>query len=153
MQEAERLETELADLQAEQTARGIVVTLGNEVLFATDSDELKSGAQRSLDQLADFLQEHPERALLIEGHTDSRGTAAHNADLSERRAESVARALVERGIAAERLRPVGLGEGYPVASNDTDAGRQQNRRVEVVVSGKDGRFPAEARRSVARESG
>lgn len=152
MQEAERLERELQDLEAEETARGIVVTLGDDVLFDTASDQLKPGAERAIDRLADFLDQHPERRLLIEGHTDSRGTDAYNRDLSERRAEAVARALEERGISPDRVRPVGLGEGYPVASNDTSAGRQQNRRVEVVISDRNGRFPQEARRSVARES-
>ncbi len=151
-QETERLQQELSDLQAEQTARGIVLTLGNNVLFETDSDELKPGAERSMDQLAAFLEEHPERRLMIEGHTDSRGTEAHNRDLSERRAEAVAEALEERGIPDGRLQPVGLGEGYPVASNASSAGRQQNRRVEVVISDKEGRFPENARRTVARQS-
>ncbi|HEX7063274.1 MAG TPA: OmpA family protein [Woeseiaceae bacterium] len=152
-QEAERLQQELSDMQAEQTARGIVLTLGNNVLFETDSDELKPGAERSMDQLAAFLEEHPERRLMIEGHTDARGTDEHNRDLSERRAEAVADALEERGIPDDRLQTVGLGEAYPVASNDSSAGRQQNRRVEVVISDKQGRFPEGARRTVARQSG
>lgn len=152
MLETERLERELADLEAEQTERGIVLTLSDAVLFATDSDELKSGAYRALDRLADFLEDNPERRLLIEGHTDARGTDEYNQDLSERRAESVAEALMERGIASDRLRPVGLGEEYPVASNETSAGQQQNRRVEVVISKDDGTFPPAADRTVAREA-
>lgn len=146
---ARRLERELADLEAEQTARGIVLTLSDDVLFATDSDELKAGAYRAVDRLADFLEKNPERRLLIEGHTDARGTDEHNQDLSERRAESVAVALMQRGIRSDRLRPVGLGEAYPVASNDTTAGQQQNRRVEVVISDDDGSFPEAADRTVA----
>lgn len=150
MQEAERLEQELADLEAEQTERGIVLTLSDDVLFATNSDALKGGAYRALDRLAEFLNDNPERRLLIEGHTDARGTDEYNRDLSERRAEAVAEALMERGIASDRLRPVGLGEAYPVASNDTSAGQQENRRVEVVISNDDGSFPAAADRTVAR---
>lgn len=150
MQEAERLERELADLEAEQTERGIVLTLSDDVLFATDSAELKGGAYRAMDRLAEFLDKNAERRLLIEGHTDSRGTDEYNRDLSERRAEAVAEALMERGIRSDRLRPLGLGEEYPVASNDTTAGRQENRRVEVVISDDDGTFPEAADRSVAR---
>jgi len=138
--EANRLADEL---EAEQTNRGLVLTLGD-VLFDTGGAELKAGAEVSLDRLAAFLNENPERRLLIEGHTDSRGSDEFNEGLSEDRADSVAEALVERGIATERLRSVGLGESYPVASNDSTAGMQQNRRVEIVVSNDDGTFPESA---------
>jgi outer membrane protein OmpA-like peptidoglycan-associated protein len=80
--------------------------------------------------------------LLVEGHTDSRGTEAFNTELSGRRANAVAEALVQRGVPSDRLRAVGLGESYPVAGNDTPEGMQQNRRVEIVVSDPDGAFPA-----------
>ena len=145
--EANRLADELStlegELEAEQTNRGLVLTLGD-VLFDTGGAELKAGAEVSLDRLAAFLNENPERRLLIEGHTDSRGSDEFNEGLSEDRADSVAEALVERGIATERLRSVGLGESYPVASNDSTAGMQQNRRVEIVVSNDDGTFPESA---------
>lgn len=153
IEEANRLADELnameGELEAERTERGLVLTLGD-VLFDTNGDELKAGADVSVDRLAAFLNENPERRLLIEGHTDARGAEEYNKDLSERRADAVAEALVERGIPSERLRSVGLGEEYPVASNDTSAGMQQNRRVEIVVSNADGSFPAPAeQRAVA----
>jgi outer membrane protein OmpA-like peptidoglycan-associated protein len=149
-EEANRLQQELSDLQAEQTERGVVLTL-EDVLFETDEAELKPGADLAIDRLADFMRDHPERRLLIEGHTDARGAEQYNQRLSLQRAYAVTEALVERGIETNRLRPVGLGEAYPVASNDTTAGRQQNRRVEIVISEADGSFDENARRTpVAR---
>jgi len=145
--EANRLADELnaleGELEAEQTNRGLVLTLGD-LLFDTGGAELKEGAEVSMDRLAAFLNENPERRLLIEGHTDSRGTDDFNKELSAKRADAVAEALVERGIPSARLRSVGLGEDYPVAGNDSAAGMQQNRRVEIVVSNDDGTFPASA---------
>lgn len=149
IQEATRLADELAELEAEETARGLVLTLSDDVLFETDSADLKDGAQRAMGRLADFLNDYPEHRLLIEGHTDSRGADEYNERLADSRADAVAETLVQRGIASDRLRPVGLGESYPVASNDTTAGRQQNRRVEIVVSAKDGSFPEGADRSTS----
>lgn len=145
-QEALELQQALADLQAKQTKRGMVLTLGD-VLFDTDKAILKPGAQVTMDRLAAFLNDYPERHLLIEGHTDSRGTDEYNLSLSTRRARAVREALVDRGITPERLRAVGLGEEYPVASNDSRAGQQQNRRVEIVVSDDEGDFPAAAERT------
>jgi outer membrane protein OmpA-like peptidoglycan-associated protein len=150
--EAKRLQQELSDLQAKQTERGVVLTL-DDVLFETDAAELKAGASMAMNRLADFLRDQPDRRLLIEGHTDGRGSEEYNERLSLQRAYAVTEALVERGIASNRLRPVGLGESYPVASNETTAGRQQNRRVEIVVSEDDGSFAEEARRTpVARRN-
>ncbi len=150
--EAQRLQQELSDLEAEQTDRGVVLTL-EDVLFETDAAELKPGAARAMNRLADFLRDDPDRRLLIEGHTDARGAEDYNQRLSLQRAYAVTEALVERGIATNRLQPVGLGEAYPVASNDTTAGQQQNRRVEIVVSDADGTFDTDARRApVARRN-
>lgn len=138
--EAEALAAEIQALKAEQTESGMVFTLGD-VLFDTDRAELKPGAQSALDRLAGFLGENPARQVRVEGHTDSTGSPSYNSLLSRDRAQSVADALTARGIAAERLRVRGMGEAYPVATNDTEAGRQENRRVEVVVSGSGGQFP------------
>jgi outer membrane protein OmpA-like peptidoglycan-associated protein len=131
--EARRLQDELKDLQTEQTERGLILTLGD-VLFDTDKAELKPGAQSSIEQIAEFLSTNPDRRLLIEGHTDSRGTDEYNDSLSQRRADAVKNALLAEGIAADRIRAAGLGEAHPVATNDTVAGRQQNRRVDVVIA-------------------
>lgn len=130
---------QLAELQAKQTERGPVVTLGD-VLFDTGKATLKPGADLSLDRLASYLRAHPQTKVLIEGNTDSTGTPELNQALSERRAEAVANALVGRGVSADAVRTLGRGEDYPVASNQTAAGRQQNRRVEIVFSDASGRF-------------
>ncbi len=134
------LADELETLKAEKTERGMVLTLGD-VLFNTDESNLKPGAEKTLDRLAAFLADNPDRNLLIEGHTDSRGDREYNEDLSYRRANAVRTALIGRGIAPARMAAKGLGESYPVATNDTNAGRQENRRVEIVISDKAGQFP------------
>ena len=126
------LRADLADLQAQQTQRGYVVTLGD-VLFEVDRAELKPGAARTLDQLARALSDDRSATISIEGHTDSTGGAQYNADLSLRRADSVKGYLAMHGIDPARITTQGLGQEYPVASNATESGRQQNRRVEVVV--------------------
>jgi outer membrane protein OmpA-like peptidoglycan-associated protein len=143
---AEALERELAELEARQTERGPVLTL-SDVLFDTDEAQLKPGAMSTVDRLAQFMAEHPDRRLLIEGHADARGTEAYNRKLSERRAAAVREALVDDDVASDRIRIAGLGEDYPVASNDTRAGMQANRRVEIVISDSDGQFPAGTIRS------
>ena len=138
--EAAELRALVDELQAKQTERGLVLTLGD-VLFDVNRAELKPGAMSTMDRLAQFLEENDGYALIIEGHTDSTGEADYNESLSAIRAGAVRTALVARGIDERRLRSLGLGEAYPVASNDTAAGRQQNRRVEIIVSNADGEFP------------
>jgi outer membrane protein OmpA-like peptidoglycan-associated protein len=132
--EAQRLELaqQIALLQARQTDRGIVLTLGD-VLFATGSSTLKPGAIDNLDRLATFLDKYGDRTALIEGHTDSMGSNAYNEDLSLRRADSVKGYLATHGVASVRLASVGKGESFPVAGNESAGGRQQNRRVEVII--------------------
>lgn len=130
---AARLKQELAALQAQQTERGMVLTLGD-VLFDTGRAELKPGAFTTIDRLATFLRENPERRVAIEGHTDSVGSDSFNQGLSQRRAESVRAALSSRGIDGARITAQGMGEAVPVANNNTAEGRQRNRRVEVVIS-------------------
>jgi outer membrane protein OmpA-like peptidoglycan-associated protein len=127
-----KLQMELAEINAKKTDRGIVLTLGD-VLFEFDRAELMSGASRTINKLAQFLIEYETRNLLIEGHTDSIGTPEYNLDLSRRRAEAVRTALMEKEIEPDRINTKGYGEDYPVASNLTEAGRQQNRRVEVII--------------------
>jgi len=130
---------QLADLQAKKTDRGMVVTLGD-VLFDTGQATLKPGANLALNRLATFLSANPQTKIIIEGHTDSRGSDEYNEVLSERRARAVATELMSRGLAADQLQTLGRGKGYPVASNDTPEGRQRNRRVEIVFSDASGRF-------------
>jgi outer membrane protein OmpA-like peptidoglycan-associated protein len=131
-QEAARAQAELEQLKATPTPRGSVMTLGD-VLFDTGRAELKPGAARKLDQLVQFLMEHPERRVQIDGFTDSVGTDAYNEELSQRRADSVKAALLSRGVDASRVSTEGYGKAYPVANNSDSGGRQLNRRVEVVI--------------------
>ncbi len=127
------LQQQLADLQAKQTERGLIITL-NDVLFNVDRAELSAEGMRTAQKLADVLMQEPQSVVLVEGFTDSTGTPAHNLDLSQRRAESVRNALIGLGVPANKIATRGYGEAYPVASN-TDAGsRQLNRRVEIVLS-------------------
>lgn len=132
-----QLEVELKDLNAKQTERGLVITLGD-VLFDTNKAQLKPGATRSLQKLADFLKEYPERQAQIEGYTDSTGSAEHNQELSERRADAVRMSLVRMGISTDRIITRGYGPDSPVAGNDTPTGRQMNRRVEIILSDENG---------------
>lgn len=145
--ETESAQQQLAELQAKQTERGMVLTLGD-VLFDTGAASLKPGAASVLDRVAQFMQKNPDTKILIEGHTDSRGSDDYNQGLSERRAMAVASALSIRGVDAGRVQAVGRGEALPVASNDSDAGRQQNRRVEMVFSDESGKFAAGANASL-----
>lgn len=131
-QQVEELQKQLADLHAKQTERGMVLTLGD-VLFDTGKATLKPGAQSTLDRLAAFMRQSPDSSVVIEGHTDSVGSEEYNLDLSQQRAEAVRSALVSRNVDANRVAAVGKGKSEPVAGNNTAAGRQQNRRVEIVI--------------------
>ncbi|PRC93014.1 OmpA family protein [Solimicrobium silvestre] len=136
---AAQLEAELADLAAKKTDRGMVITLGD-VLFGTDLSRLNSNGMHTAQKLADVLNQNPQRTVLIEGFTDSTGTAPYNQELSERRAKAVRSALQDMGIAAERIAIRGYGQDFPVASNDTAGNRQMNRRVEIVLSDDNGKI-------------
>ncbi|MGC4077890.1 MAG: OmpA family protein [Rubrivivax sp.] len=135
--EAERrnaqLQAELRELNAAKTERGMVVTVGD-VLFATGRAELNAGGVRRLEPLGRFLKDHPQRRARIEGYTDSTGSPATNLELSRRRAEAVMAALLDMGVARSQLSTEGRGESMPVADNGNAAGRQMNRRVEIVLA-------------------
>lgn len=131
----ERLRQQLnVILETRETARGLIVNL-SDVLFDTAKSTLKPGAREKLAKVSGILVTHPDLKIEIEGHTDSVGSDSYNQGLSERRAESVRAYLVSQRIAPQTITTVGFGESRPVATNDTAAGRQQNRRVELVVSG------------------
>ncbi len=136
---ARQLESQLRDLEAKKTDRGMVVTLGD-VLFDTNRAELKPGGMRNVQKLADFFKQYPQRRLVIEGFTDSTGSNTRNLELSEKRANSVRLALLDMGVGTERITARGYGESYPAAGNDTAAGRQLNRRVEITVSDDGGKI-------------
>lgn len=126
------LQRQLAELEAKATERGLVVTLGD-LLFASGTAELNSG-NNHLSKLAGFLNKYPERTTLIEGHTDSVGSEDYNQGLSQRRADAVKNYLVAQGIDTSRIAASGKGESAPVGSNASATGRQQNRRVEVIIA-------------------
>ncbi|WP_339799846.1 OmpA family protein [uncultured Marinobacter sp.] len=130
--EARELQRQIDELEAEATDRGLVLTLGD-VLFATGSASIQGGSNQNLEKLVNFLNQYPERQVLIEGHTDNVGSAELNRNLSRQRAESVRRYLESRGVDGRRLSVTGYGFERPVASNDSATGRQQNRRVEVII--------------------
>jgi outer membrane protein OmpA-like peptidoglycan-associated protein len=132
-QQAAELQRQLEILQAKPTDRGLVLTLGD-TLFATGKSELKSGASANLDRITAFMTEYPKRTAAIEGFTDSMGSDDMNQSLSERRANSVKNYLVAQGVSSARLTAAGRGENSPIADNESAAGRQQNRRVEVVIN-------------------
>lgn len=127
-QKAADLQRQIAELNAKPTERGLVVTLGD-VLFDTGKAELKSGATTNLAKLATFLNQHQNRSVMIEGHTDTVGNADYNQALSQRRADSVKGWLMKQGIHSDRLVTAGKGETSPVSGNDSASGRQLNRRV------------------------
>ncbi|MFI4980000.1 MAG: OmpA family protein [Nevskiales bacterium] len=131
-QKNDELQAQLAAMQAKKTDRGMVLTLGD-VLFSTGRADLKAGSVANLDRLVTFLGQSPDRTVRIEGHTDNRGGQSLNQALSQKRADSVAMYLTGRGVASNRITAIGEGYDSPVADNTTDAGRQANRRVEVVI--------------------
>jgi outer membrane protein OmpA-like peptidoglycan-associated protein len=133
------LALELKNLHARPTPRGMVITL-SDVLFDTNQSSLKADGREQLDRLATFLKAYPERKALIEGFTDNVGSNAHNEGLSHRRAEAVKSALMDRGIAMDRIGTQAYGESNPVAGNDSAVGRQLNRRVEIVLSDETGKI-------------
>lgn len=137
--EAEQLKARLSDLQAKQTERGIVLTLGD-VLFDFDEANLKPGGEQAARRVAKFMHDYPDRRIRIEGYTDSKGPESYNQKLSQRRAQSVKEAIVSQDIDSSRIVTQGYGEAYPVASNDNRAGRQRNRRVEIVISDAEGQL-------------
>jgi outer membrane protein OmpA-like peptidoglycan-associated protein len=132
-QQAAELQRQIDVLQAKPTDHGLVLTLGD-VLFTTGRADLKPGATGNLNKLVAFLDKYPDRSVAIQGYTDSVGSEDYNQGLSERRANSVKSYLAGQGIGSTRLSASGKGRSDPVADNDSAAGRQQNRRVEVVIS-------------------
>jgi outer membrane protein OmpA-like peptidoglycan-associated protein len=111
----------------------LAVTLRGDVTFSTGSATVQPGLHDELNRIANVLQQYPQTRILVEGHTDSVGSDAANMDLSRRRADAVKNLLVQKGVAPSRIRTAALGETMPIAPNDTAAGRQRNRRVEIKI--------------------
>lgn len=132
-QQAKGIKQTVAGATVERVGEGIQVTFASGLLFGFDSEQILSDAATNLHNLAVSLNQYPNTDVLIVGHTDASGTTAYNQALSERRAQAAADYLVSQGVTASRLRTTGRGELEPVASNDTDAGRALNRRVEVAI--------------------
>lgn len=126
------LTRQLENLQLRQTESGVVVTLGD-VLFASGQAQLVEGGRSSLEEVVDLLQTEPDKKIRVEGHTDSSGDAEANLKLSEQRAQAVRDALISLGVASDRISAAGMGEDFPIASNEDEAGRAQNRRVDVIL--------------------
>jgi len=129
---AASLRRRLEYLELRETDRGVVVTLGD-VLFASGETSLQPEARAHLDDVMKLLASEPDKRIRIEGHTDSTGSASANMRISRRRAEAVRDAPAEKGIGADRIEAVGMGEDFPIASNETAEGRSQNRRVDVIL--------------------
>lgn len=136
---AAQLQGQLDDLSAKKSERGMVITMGD-VLFGTDQARLNPDGMHTAQKLAEVLQQNPQRSVLVEGYTDSTGNTTHNQELSERRAAAVRDALTGLGIAGDRVAVHGYGPAYPVATNDSSSNRQLNRRVEIVLSGDNGKI-------------
>jgi len=134
-----RLQAQVAELQARETERGWILTLGSDLLFDVGQARLKPGGRRAIANLARFMRQYPERRIAIEGFTDSSGSPEANQRLSERRATAVREALVQAGIEPGRIVARGHGAAYPVASNDDPGGRSLNRRVEILLGDVEGR--------------
>ncbi len=129
---ARQLQSHLVELESTQTERGLVLSFGN-VLFETGEANLPQNTIKNIDKVAEFLEQNPQKRVLIECHTDDRGSNAYNSKLSQQRADSVKRLLLDRNIVGNRVIAEGHGESRPVASNETEQGRQANRRSEIII--------------------
>jgi outer membrane protein OmpA-like peptidoglycan-associated protein len=136
--QARELENSLEDAEIERVGEGIAIKFDSGILFGFDSEALQSDGRTNLSNLANSLKQYPDTEILIVGHTDSSGSDSYNLGLSERRARSAMNHLTAQGIAASRIKTIGRGESEPIADNETEAGRAQNRRVEIaIVAGDD----------------
>jgi outer membrane protein OmpA-like peptidoglycan-associated protein len=143
-QKAKEIQGSVAGADVTRVGEGLVVTFDSGLMFDFDSDVLRAESKNNLNNLASNLSSFGDSKLLLVGHTDDKGADTYNADLSRRRSAAVANYLVSRGVSRSRVEATGKGEGEPIASNETEAGRQQNRRVEIAVYASD-KMKADAR--------
>jgi outer membrane protein OmpA-like peptidoglycan-associated protein len=132
--QAEEMKKVLGDAEVRRVGEGIGIDFKEKVLFGFDRSDLGANAATNLDKLINVLNKYPDTDIKILGHTDNKGTDAYNQGLSERRAASVSSYLKDHGISSSRVSTKGMGENDPIASNDTEEGRSQNRRVEFVIT-------------------
>lgn len=135
--QAEEIDEELENAKVERVGEGIKITFDSGILFDFDSYALREASRENIRELSDILQKYEDTEILFAGHTDSQGSAEYNQGLSENRAKSVASYTSEQGVSSERMIITGYGEEDPVADNSTEAGRQQNRRVEIAIYAND----------------
>ena len=131
--QARELQKDLPNATVERVGEGIKITFESGILFDYDSDKIKPGTAKSLDEMAATLNKYSDTVILVEGHTDATGTEEYNQRLSERRAEAVAKYLRKHNVKRDRMKTGGFGELKPVADNGSDVGREKNRRVEVAI--------------------
>ena len=131
--QAEQLTKVLPDAQVSRVGEGIAVTFDSGILFPFDSDDMQPAGRENLRKLADSLQSNPGTEIMLVGHTDSVGQPGYNQELSQRRARAASAYLGSQGVSSSRLLTSGKGEAEPIASNDDETGRRQNRRVEIAI--------------------
>jgi len=148
-QKAKEIQATVAGAEVTRVGEGLVVTFASGLLFDVDSSSLRPESKKNLDNLASSLSNFGDSKLLLVGHTDSQGTDDYNLALSRRRAEAVGAYLESRGVSATRVETSGRGETEPVATNDSDSGRQQNRRVEAAIYASD-KMKADAKALAAK---
>jgi outer membrane protein OmpA-like peptidoglycan-associated protein len=135
--QADEMKNDIAGAKIERVGEGIKITFDSGILFATNSSTLESQAKTNINKLAAILNKYPDTNILVTGHTDSDGAEQYNQTLSESRAKSVSNYTAMQGVSSSRFSVVGLGEGEPVASNDSSEGKRMNRRVEIAVFAND----------------
>ncbi|MCX2744407.1 OmpA family protein [Mangrovivirga sp. M17] len=131
--QAEELREDLEGAEVERVGEGIKITFDSGLMFPLDEYTLTEATKENLDEMSEILKKYEDTNILIEGHTDATGSESYNQALSEKRANRVTEYLAAHGVDTDRLQAVGYGESQPIATNDTEAGRQQNRRVEVAI--------------------
>lgn len=146
--QAKEIENKVPGAKVERVGEGIVVEFSDKILFGFDRSDLSAGASTNLNKLVEVLNAYPDTDIEIQGHTDSKGADDYNLKLSERRASSVANFLRGKGVASGRVRIKGYGETAPVASNDTEDGRSQNRRVDFLITANE-KMKADAKKESA----
>lgn len=148
--QAEQIKKDVPGAKVERVGEGIVVEFNEKILFGFDRSDLNTSAEGNLDKLVNVLKNNPNTNIEVQGHTDNKGTDSYNMSLSERRANAVASYLRNRGVASSRITTRGYGETAPVATNDTDAGRAQNRRVNFLITANE-KMKEEARQEAGKQ--